>query len=277
MYELKKRKHTKLKIALALAVLCGAALADSNLRIVTTEYTLSYAGLPTAFDGLRIVQLSDVHGAVFGEGNAYLLKKVRAAAPDLIALTGDLADKDSDLENVDTLLAGLAQIAPVYYVSGNHEWSDRLLPALQALFARHGVTYLRNEHVLLARGGESLVLAGVEDPNGWADQPAPDAVAAALPEGFKVLLAHRNYWVTEYPNLPVDLILCGHAHGGVVRLPFVGGVLDHHGTLFPEYEAGVYSSGRYDMAVSRGVGFSGPVPRLFNNPEIVAVTLRTKK
>lgn len=268
------RKRLKFKLLLTAVVLCGCALADSNLRLVTTEYALRCAGLPAAFDGFRIVQLSDVHGAVFGEGNARLLRRVRGVHPDLIALTGDLADKDTDFSDLETLLAGLAAIAPVYYVSGNHEWSARLVEPLRALLERHGVRYLRNEHALLERDGEHLVLAGVEDPNGWAAQPAPDAVAASLPEGFQILLAHRNYWVTEYPDLPVDLILCGHAHGGVWRLPVLGGVLDHHAKLFPDYTGGVYHSGRYDMVVSRGLGNTAGVPRFWNNPEVVVVTLK---
>ena len=269
-----KKRRFKLKLFLTAVVLCGCALADSNLRIVTTEYTLRFPGLPAAFDGFRIVQLSDVHGAVFGEGNARLLRAVRDARPDLIALTGDLADRDTDLTEIDTLLAGLSAVAPVYYVSGNHEWSARQIEPLRALLEKHGARYLRNEYALLERDGEQFVLAGVEDPNGRADQPKPDAVAASLPEGFRVLLGHRNYWVAEYPELPVDLILCGHAHGGVWRLPLIGGVLDHHGRLFPDYTEGVFRSGRYVMAVSRGLGNTAGVPRFWNNPELVVVTLK---
>ena len=270
-----RKRHWKLKTLLAFLALCGVLTADSNLRLVTAEYELSYAALPEEFDGFCIVQLSDLHGAVFGENNARLLERVREVKPDLIALTGDLADRDTRLADVDALLAELTGLAPVYYVSGNHEWTSGLIGPLEAMFERHGVRYLRNEYVTLRRGEGEIILAGVEDPNGWVEQPKPDAVAAALPEGsFRVLLGHRNYWVTEYPDLPVDLILCGHAHGGVIRLPFVGGLLDHHGTFFPEYVDGVFLSGRYRMVVSRGLGSTGGVPRFLNNPEIVAVTLK---
>ena len=271
-----RRKSKKLiRSLLLLAVLCGGAVADSNLRLVTTEYALSFPNLPAAFDGLRIVQLSDIHGAGFGKGNARLLRAVRETKPDLIALTGDLADRDTDFADVDTLLAALTALAPVYYVSGNHEWSAHALAPLQSRFERHGVRYLRNEAVTLERGGARLVLAGVEDPNGRADQPTPEEVAAALPaDEFRVLLGHRNDWVTDHPDLPVDLILCGHAHGGVIRLPLLGGVLDHHGTFFPEYTDGVFNSGTYKMVVSRGLGNTGGVPRFYNNPEVVTVTLK---
>ena len=273
---MRKKRHPILKTFLTLALLCSALLADSNLRVVTTEYTLRFPALPREFDGLRIAQLSDVHGAVYGRNNASLLERVREAEPDLIAVTGDLADDTTRLTDVDTLLEGLCAIAPVYYVSGNHEWTAGLIEALQAIFERHGVRYLRNEYVTLGRGGAELILAGVEDPNGWRDQPKPDAVADGLPEGFRVLLGHRNYWIWNYPALPVDLILCGHAHGGVIRLPFLGGVLDHYGPPFPDYTDGVYRSGRYDMVVSRGLGNTGGVPRFLNNPELVIVTLKSQ-
>ncbi len=269
------RKSRTLRALLLLTLLCGGALADSNLRLVSTEYTLSFPALPPGFDGLRIVQLSDLHGAVFGKNNRRLIGAVRSARPDLIALTGDLTERYSDLHQVDLLLAELVKTAPVYYVSGNHEWQSKTLTPLRELFARRGVVYLRNEAVTLVRNGDSIVLAGVEDPNGWADQPKPDQVAAALPAGsFRVLLGHRNYWAEEYPALPVDLILCGHAHGGVIRLPGVGGLLDHHGGLLPRYEAGVYACGRWRMVVSRGLGNTGGLLRLFNNPEIVTIVLR---
>lgn len=277
---MKKRKHLFLKIVLSLGLAGGLLLADSNLRVVRTAYELVYETLPESFDGFTVVQISDVHGALFGRDNEGLLEKVRAAAPDLIAITGDLADADTDLGRVDALLAGLTPIAPVYYVSGNHEWSDGILGPLAELLKARGVRYLRNEYEVLERGGDAIVLAGVEDPNGWADQPRPDEFAKTLrrerPGDFVVLLGHRNYWVEKYPALPVDLILCGHAHGGIIRLPFAGGLLAQGRSLFPDYDAGVYESGSYLMLVSRGLGNSVPIPRFLNNPELVTVTLRAK-
>ena len=275
---MKRKKHVLFRCLLLIVVAVGLLFADSALRVVTTEYELTYPVLPVEFDGFRVVQLSDLHGAEFGQGNARLLKKVAQAEPDVIVLTGDLADKNTDMAVVDGLLGGLTQIAPVYYVSGNHEWSEHLLDALRVLFDQHGVTYLRNEYVCLTRGGPEIVLAGVEDPNGWADQPKPDAVIRELreayPEAFTLLLGHRNDFVEKYPDLPVQLILCGHAHGGIVRLPGIGGLLGTGGTFFPDYTEGAYRIGAYRMIVSRGLGSSVPVPRFLNNPEIVAITLR---
>lgn len=275
---MKKRKHRAgRRILLLLVLLLTAGFADSALRIVTTEYTVESARLPAAFDGFRVVQLSDVHGKEFGPENETLLKKVAAAQPDLIALTGDLADSATDLAVIDRLLAGLSALAPVYYVSGNHEWAAGVLPALAALFEAHGVRWLRNEAVTLTRGGAEITLAGVDDPNGPRDQLTPDAlcarIAEARPEDFVLLLAHRNDFREKYPDLAADAVLCGHAHGGVIRLPFLGGLLGTGRELFPSDTAGALPSGRYTLIVSRGLG-DAPVPRLWNNPEIVVTVLR---
>ena len=263
-----------MRLLLILALLFGGALADSNLRLVTTEYEIVSAELPAAFDGFRIVQLSDLHGAVYGKDNSRLLAAVRAAEPDLIALTGDLADKHTDLSELEPLLTALTELAPTYYVSGNHEWADKRLDALRPMLARCKVRYLRNESLLFERGGASIVLLGVEDPFGPADMPKPDRVADAAPDGFRVMLGHRNDFADKYPDLAVDLLLCGHAHGGIWRLPGVGGLLDHGWKLFPKDVDGVIESGRMRVVVSRGMGNSGGVPRLFNNPELVVAVLK---
>ena len=272
------RTHIILKILIAAAVIMALLLADSRFRLVTSSYEIVSHRLPETFDGFTIVQLSDVHGAEFGEGNSILLRKVEAARPDIIAVTGDLIDENIDMDVIDSLFAGLTEIAPVYFVSGNHEWGGGDMDALKTLMTKHSVTYLRNEYVLIDVGGQKIVLAGVEDPNGWKDMPTPEEVAEQISreqgDKFTVLLGHRNYWVEKYPDLPVDLILCGHAHGGIVRLPFLGGVLGTGRELFPEYVSGEYDGGRYKMIVSRGIGSSVAIPRFLNNPEIVAVTLR---
>ena len=273
-----RKQHKWLRLTVGAAIFCSLLLADSNLRIVTTEYALSYPSLPAEFDGYRIVQLSDVHGASFGKNSQRLLKAVKRAAPDLIALTGDLADGDTQLNNVESLLNGLIRIAPVYYVSGNHEWSDGMIAPVRELLKRYGIQYLSNEYVILEKSGDSIVLAGVEDPNGYADQPSPAEVVAALPpDSFRILLGHRNDWPIKYPDLPVDLILCGHAHGGMIRLPFLGGLIGRGGSLFPQYTEGVFSSGRYQMVVSRGLGPIKGILRFWNNPELVEITLRKSK
>ena len=274
-----KIKHTLPRAVLTVALAFAALVLDSRCRLVTTRYTVASSRLPAQFDGFKLVQLSDIHGAQFGEKNARLLDLVRREEPDIIALTGDLADEFTDMEVVDTLLGALTETAPVYYVSGNHEWASGLLPELEALFDKHGVRYLRNECVVLENGGENIVLSGVEDPNGWRDMLEPDDVVDMIRRNhgnaFTVLLGHRNYWAQEYPDLQVDLVLCGHAHGGIVRLPVLGGVLGTGRVLFPDYVDGAHKVGQYTLIISRGIGQTPVAPRFLNNPEVVAVTLRS--
>ncbi len=100
-----------------------------------------------------------------------------------------------------------------------------------------------------------------------------DIINKDFPDSFVVLLGHRNYWITKYPELKVDIIFCGHSHGGIIRIPGVGGLLGTSGELLPRYDAGLFESGRYVMIVSRGLGNSISVPRFANTPEIVTLTL----
>ena len=276
---MKKRKLI-LIIALALILIFGLLAADSACRIVVSEHVIESENLPESFEGFTIAQLSDVHGRCFGKDNARLAEKVRETKPDIIVITGDLADEDTDLNVIDSLLEKLVAIADVYYISGNHEWGFGRIGELKALFEKHGVSYLANEYILLERGGEHISLCGVEDPNARMNMPTPDelveSVNEAEGEGYRILLGHRNYWVEKYPALDVDLILCGHAHGGIVRLPGLGGVFGTGFEFFPENTEGAIETRRYTMIVSRGIGNSAPIPRLFNNPEIVAVTLERK-
>ncbi len=273
---MKKRKIKWIITLVVLAVL-AAMVVDSGCRLVTTEYTVASESLPASFEGYTIVQLSDIHGSQFGRDNARLIKKTAETKPDMIALTGDLADSDTDMAVIDSLLGELSKIAPVYYVSGNHEWGTGCIEELKEIFARQGVSYLSNSYEVLRRGDDSIILAGVEDPNSYANMPRPDDVVETIEkeqgEGFRVLLGHRNYWAERYPKLDVDLIFCGHAHGGIVRLPWFGGVLGTGFEFFPENVDGAVESGRYTMIVSRGIGNSIPVPRFLNNPEIVVVKL----
>lgn len=283
MAEKAPKKLHSFRIALAvllmLAALFALLFADSANRLVTTDYTVTSARLPADFDGFRIVQLSDLHAAEFGKDNARLVRAVAAAQPDLIVLTGDFIEAEDQIPVTLALARQLVPLAPVYFVSGNHDWASHAISALFDGLADAGVTCLRNEFVTLQRGAGSIVLEGVDDPNGLADMLKPDEVAAAVqaehPGTFTVLLGHRNYWVEEYPTLPVDVILCGHAHGGIVRLPGVGGLIGTDRTLFPDYTAGMFASGQYQMIVSRGLGQIAQLPRLLNNPEIVCLTLRT--
>ena len=278
----KKRKTGVIVLLIAVAVLT-ALFIDSSRRVVVTNYDLGYDTLPEAFEGFRIVELSDLHMAEYGRDNARILELVKEQRPDIITLNGDFIEKRADMDYgeqtalLKPFLMSLAEIAPCYFVSGNHEWASGELPELSALLENAGIKYMHNEFVLIGRAEEQIVLAGVEDPNGPADMLKPeelvDIIETAYPDSFRILLAHRTYWMNIYPELKVNIIFCGHAHGGVVRLPFLGGVFGTDMDFFPKYDGGVYNEGGYDMVLSRGLGGSVPMPRFLNNPEIVSVTL----
>ena len=264
----------------ALAVLTAASWFG-NCTVETTEYTLRSARLPESFSGLRVVQLSDLHGMQFGPGNARLLAAVERAKPDLIALTGDLADEYTELSTLPAFLTALGALAPVFYVTGNHEWvmERRQREALFALLKRCGVTRLRNEYRILTRGGERLVLAGADDPNGPADQKTPQALVREIREregeaAYILMLTHRNDQLQNWAARGIDTVLCGHAHGGIIRLPGLGAVFGTHYDLFPDQTSGVCTQGRTQMVVSRGLGPSHRIPlRIGNRPELTVVTL----
>ena len=273
-----RRFKTALLVFALLLVLAAGSVLDSRYHLQLTEYTLFFPKLPESFDGCKVVQLSDLHGMRFGAENRRLVELVRQQEPDIIVLTGDIAGKDGALDNVEPLLSGIEGLAPTYYVNGNHEWADGCVEEIEALMKRHGVTCLSNEIELLYRGEDSIAIVGAEDPNGRADMIKPWGLSLRLGElysdHFSLWLAHRNDYIQMYSDIGTDLILCGHGHGGIVRLPFVGGLLNVNRSFGAEYESGVYSTPHFQMVVSRGLGNSIPVPRLFNRPELVAVTLR---
>ncbi len=265
------------------AVLTAAMLvADSRYHLQTTEYELSFSSLPEEFDGFRIVHLSDLHGMSFGKDNIRLARRVKELEPDLIALTGDFTEYSRDLPAAGSLLRELEGTAPLYWVNGNHEWNNGgTEKAMQELVKSCGGTCLNDKFEPLYRGTGRIIIAGSDDPNTWHGHKTPEELAGELreiyPEDFVLWLGHRNFWTKDYPGLPVELILSGHAHGGIIRIPGVGGLLNVDRSFGATYEAGLYSGERFIMEVSRGLGNSIPVPRLFNRPEIAVITLKCKE
>lgn len=265
---------------LLLAAFFCIALYRSNKTLSVERYTFADPALPAGFEGLRIVQLSDLHGAVFGEDNADLIAAVAAEEPDLIVLTGDIQDRFRETPPQYTwdLGAAMAAIAPTYFVTGNHEWAVGDVPEVKEGLAEAGVTVLSNTYTVLERGGDRLVLAGIDDPNGYADQKTPEELAEEIRQEQGevpwLLLAHRNnLFEDRYSALGADLVISGHGHGGMIRLPFTDGLIGVDRTLFPSYTDGFYAHNGARVFVSRGLGSSGPSFRLFNRPQVAVLTL----
>ena len=277
------RDHPLRRVLLFLIFIlfCVGFFHWSNHSLQVQRFTFTSPRLPAGFDGCVIVQLSDLHGALFGEDNRDLLKVVAKERPDYIFLTGDLLDqyRATPHSYAASLGGALADIAPTYFVTGNHEWALPDVPGLKRALEVAGVQVLTNEYTVLARDGDNAVLAGIDDPNGYADQKTPEEVAeevrAAFADPFWILLAHRNnYFEDAYCRLGADLVISGHGHGGLVRLPFTDGLVSVERTFFPSYTAGFYQAGGADLFVSRGLGNSGRTFRLFNRPQVAVLTLK---
>ena len=278
-----RKKHRPLRILFRLLLLAAAGflfLVWSNTALQTTQFDPVFADLPAGFDGCRIVVLSDLHGGEFGEENKRLFRAVEKAEPDYIFYLGDLEDRYRGPTDgyADSIATGLSAIAPTYYVTGNHEWGIGDVPALKKCLRAGGVTVLENTFLPLERNGDTIILAGIDDPNGHADQKTPETVAAevyaAHGDPFWMLLAHRNdRFVSQYSYLGADLVFSGHGHGGIFRLPFTDGLFSTDRTLFPSYTSGLYEENGSCLFASRGLGNSGPSFRLFNRPEVAVVTL----
>lgn len=311
------------KILMIAMILAGIFFLNQwmNSRIFTNRITVESSDLPDAFQGFRILQLTDVHSVRSMEQLNLILEKVTKEEPDLIVVTGDLVDSyyytnsanalsedgamspggSMDIaESVpDTLtlqlMEQLLSVAPVYMVYGNHEMvllddpeNNRFKLAMEAA----GVVLLNHEKICLDKDGESIWLAGVQDPIVLYKDPIfsdsgdnnRERLAAELnyimegleEEDYVILLSHRPEYFKLYTEYCVDLAFTGHAHGGQVRLPLVGGLYAPGQGWFPTYTSGLYEQGDLKMITGRGIGNSKNLIRVFNPPEIVVAELVKK-
>ena len=282
----RRRKRRRLRpffklVLFTLFVLCVTIFVRwSNTTLDVTHFDPVFPNLPEGFDGYRVVVLSDLHGAEFGDDNQTLFRSVAKQEPEYIFYLGDLQDRYRGQVDgfAESIAQGLSAIAPTYYVTGNHEWAIGDVPELKETLSNYGVTVLSNTFLTLERNKDSIILAGIDDPNGYADQKTPQELAAEVYEAhddpFWFLLAHRNNrFVDEYSLLGADLVCSGHGHGGIIRLPFTDGLLSVERTFFPSYTSGLYQEHNSLLFVTRGLGNSGASFRLLNRPEIAVLTL----
>ena len=267
----------------AVILVAAAGLLWGNKSIVTTRYALSPENLPESFRGFRIVQVSDLHNTDFG---GRLIEKISAEKPDIIVITGDLVDSYStDIPVAVEFAKNVSGIAPVYYVTGNHEHRIDGYEELKACLEEEGVEILENETVEISRGGEKINLSGINDPTFFGSEIMNEQYIAfsgklktlAAENGINILLSHRPEFLSLYAECGFDIVFCGHAHGGQVRLPFIGGVFTPDQGFFPEYTEGVHSVGKTETVISRGLGNSAFPLRVFNRPELIVCDLGEEK
>ncbi|MDM5433449.1 metallophosphoesterase [Bacillus hominis] len=273
------------RVILIISTIVGISIFSylQNNLISVSEVNISSSKIPASFKGFKILQLSDLHNKKFGGNQDVLIKKVKNLNPDIIVITGDLIDSKSyDAEISLQVIRELVTEYPVYFVTGNHEkWSGKY-NSLEKELKKYHVTVLRNEHVSIQKGEQKIYLLGIDDPDFTNENGGEGSIVKAeivkakdktQPDGYKVLLSHRPEFLEEYADEQVDLVLSGHAHGGQVRLPFIGGLVAPNQGILPKYTAGLYEKQNTSMIVSRGLGNSIIPQRVFNRPEIVVVQL----
>ena len=284
---MKSRKKTILPLLLSLLIILIGWTLWGNAALEVNEFEIVSDRIPQGFDGFRIAQVSDLHNARFGEDNVKLIEMLSQTEPDIIVLTGDLIDsRNTNVEVALDFARQAVEIAPVYYVSGNHESRVTAYMDLKMGLVNAGVVVLENQKVEINRGQEYITLIGIDDPSfresylfgdaaGVAEQVIGDLQEAS--DGYTILLSHRPELLDVYVDTEMDLVFSGHAHGGQFRLPFVGGLVAPNQGFFPEYDAGQFTEEKTTMIVSRGVGNSIIPLRVNNRPEIVVASLCSSK
>ncbi len=271
-----------LKFLLALVLLGIFCIAGLDRRLCVTEYDIASPELPAEFDGLRIAVVADSHGS-FMHKESELAARIAEEKADVILLLGDMLDEaEPDMVSFSEFLSEIAEIGPVYAVSGNHDrWHDYYREFLTACKTA-GVTLLEDGEALLHRGTDTIRFVGFADPEFWTADPPEgcmDATLQALPagDGFDILLFHRANVFDHVSGAGYELVISAHLHGGLVRLPLIGPIVPRLPVGHMTYAGGRYMAGDTTLIVSRGLGNNVEVPRIFNRPELVMITLKTSE
>ncbi|SCZ81606.1 metallophosphoesterase [Acidaminobacter hydrogenoformans] len=246
----------------------GAALAQAAPEL---EAATSLA-VPEALKGKTIAVLSDLHGHISEDNAARLLEALREARPVAILLPGDMVDRrERYWPEARALMEALPDIAPTYYSFGNHEIGNIDRGAALGWLENLGIFVLRNSSAVLEVDGTPIILSGLDDRIGFASERSYILTMNRLRNAseYQILLSHRPEYASEYAAAGFDLVVSGHAHGGQVRLPFIGPVLSPHQGFFPDLAQGLHQFGNTQLVISRGLGNKIPFPRLFNPREVV--------
>lgn len=268
-----------LMLILFLAILLLYRNEKKNEKVVLTEYTFRHEEIPNAFNGYKIMMISDLHEAPFAN---QIIEHIKFEEPDIIVFVGDLVQLPNSSIDETLKIANVINNIPMYMVSGNHETQCGAYDEVVEALWNSDIIVLDNDSVALEKGDESMLLLGVKDPE--ADIVTEDKIEemksqieSEFPDGpcFSILLMHRADLYPKVKDTGVDLILSGHLHGGIIRLPFVGGVIGQdEDWLFPEYTYGVVKEGDSStMIIGGGCDKNPKKKRFFNPPEVVMITL----
>ena len=266
------------------------SLIISYFKIDVTNYTVESKKIPKEFDGFKILQLSDLHNYSYGKNNEKLLNLINENKPDIITITGDMVNTNSkNYNNFYNLATVLAKSYTTYYIMGNHELKLSGQAQLEMIFKLNslGINVLNNKETQITKGNDYISLYGLHQPvltykNNFKNDTTynftltemQQKLSFADSDKFNILLAHSPFEFETFSAWGANLVLSGHVHGGLIRLPLIGGILSPERALFPKYSAGEYNMGDSKMIVSRGLGNGTINLRIFNNPEICVITLK---
>lgn len=280
-----KTKRRKILLGIVcISVALFAFLYWQNNSITISEIKYKNDKIPESFKGYKILQISDFHNKEFGSKQNKILAKIEKINPDIIVVTGDLIDsRKMNIDIAMELINGAINIAPIYYVAGNHEARSGLYYELKAKLEDSRVMVLDNQKIEVFKDSDSIDIIGLADTSFMQSSRLQNETNVELMNllntltkdstNFKVLLSHRPELFDLYTNSSVNLVFSGHAHGGQVRLPFIGGLVAPDQGFFPKLTEGIHTSNGTSMIISRGLGNSIIPQRIFNRPELIVVTL----
>ena len=286
----RKKRRKMLLIIFAIGLFLVPYFIWENNALTVSRYRHTSENFPEGISELTILHISDLHNKAFGKGQERLIDIARETRPDLVCITGDLIDRRrKGMEHALDFVRGAVDIAPVYYVTGNHEEKSKEYVQLKRELEGMGVVILDNESIVYQKGEAAITLWGLSDPARYEEErfrkkeyyekfrSRQDLMKMTerekLEEGYHILLAHRPQYFSIYQDYSMDLVLSGHMHGGQVRLPGVGAVFSPDFGLFPPYTEGMVTEGGSTIVISRGLGNSVIPIRIFNRPEVVVITL----
>ena len=263
---------------------------DSN-RFVVAEYELQSEKLKR---DKKILFLSDLHNKEYGKDNSRLLEEIDRQKPDMILVGGDMmnACPGASFEKAVAFMKKISDVYPVYYALGNHEYRSRIYPETYGdMYQKYmdalkdtEIVFLDNESVFLEE--DNLRITGITIDRKYYKRFAKrkmeadyieSVIGAAPKDVYQILLAHNPEFFLDYARYTKDLVLSGHVHGGVARLPFIGGVIAPSLMPFPHYDGGRFDEYESHMILSRGLGMHTIPVRLFNPGELVSISLRAEK
>ena len=282
-----------LYVAVAIILLIFVVVIIEQKILIVSKYIVQSKKISEDFDNTSFVVLADLHNQSIGNNNKRLINKINLIAPDFILLAGDMITKENScIPSVAyQLIEELSKSYTIYYAYGNHEQavegqSNSTWVEYKKNLINMGVIFLNNENIALTKKSGTIQIAGVSIDKEYfkrinMKQMESDYLYKLIKKEthnhFQILLAHNPMYFDAYANWGADLTLSGHLHGGLIRLPFIGGLISPQVNLFPKYDGGRYTKNDQDIIVSKGLGTHSLMIRLFNPPELVSVILKQER